>query len=179
MPACVGLPSGPCPHNAKGKEVKYRYAELDLCPHCERTRRELDGAFVGKALLDETKQRKGRGSASMLEHNNASSTIPSGYINSMMHGDIGACGGPASNTTSVDTDSDDDITLVKSKISSNETPKSDLFLQPLIAYVIFSFQSSSYENIKLAVLGHFSIEQITQAKNIYGNFVDLISLAKR
>ena len=36
--------------------------------------------------------------------------------------------------------------------------------QPLIPYVIYAFQSGSFESIKLTVMGHFSLQQIVEAK---------------
>ena len=37
---CVGTPHGPCPYNATGASVHFRYAELDLCSPCEKVQRE-------------------------------------------------------------------------------------------------------------------------------------------
>ena len=37
---CVGTPQGPCPYNATGASVHFRYAELDLCSPCEKVQRE-------------------------------------------------------------------------------------------------------------------------------------------
>ena len=52
MPVCEGLPDTPCPYKAKGKEVKFRFAELDLCPHYESIRRELNGAQISESLIE-------------------------------------------------------------------------------------------------------------------------------
>ena len=41
-----------------------------------------------------------------------------------------------------------------------------------ITYVIYAFQSGSFESIKLAVMGHFSLQQIVEAKNeLWGNCI--------
>ena len=45
-------------HKVKGKKVKFRFAELDLCPHCESNRRELNGAHISEFLIEETKKQK-------------------------------------------------------------------------------------------------------------------------
>ena len=48
-----GLPDITCPYRAKGRDVLFRYAELDLCPCCELQRRELDNANVTNDLIQE------------------------------------------------------------------------------------------------------------------------------
>ena len=55
MPVCCGLPDSPCPLNIKGKIVKFKYAELDLCPYCEKARREINGAHINDDLCKEVK----------------------------------------------------------------------------------------------------------------------------
>ena len=56
MPSCDGPPDTDCPFKASGNDVHYRYAELDLCPHCEVVRRQADNAFVSNSLLAEASQ---------------------------------------------------------------------------------------------------------------------------
>ena len=43
---------------------------------------------------------------------------------------------------------------------------SEFILEPLLAYILFSLQSSTSENISKAVLGHFTPEQIFNAKEV-------------
>ena len=54
MPHCVGLLNDPCPYKAKCIGVFFTYTELDLCPHCERARREQGGVWVSENLIKET-----------------------------------------------------------------------------------------------------------------------------
>ena len=53
MPTCNGLSDGPCPYSVEGKGVHFRYAELNLCPLCEKGRREINGVWVSEDLLKE------------------------------------------------------------------------------------------------------------------------------
>ena len=46
----------------------------------------------------------------------------------------------------------------------NHDNNSEFILEPLLTYILFSLQSSTSENISKAVLGHFSPEQIFNAK---------------
>ena len=125
MPHCVGLPNSPCPSQAKGKDVFFRYAELDLCPHCERTRRELDSAHVSESLLKETTD-------------GLNGTVSSQFVNPGK--------GPE----------------MSNKFPSDKS--SELLLQPLLAYILFSLQSGSVDKVKLAVIGYFTDQQIHDAK---------------
>ena len=45
-----GLPVEECPLNARGKNVNFHYAELDLCSLCENDRRKLDAAHASDKL---------------------------------------------------------------------------------------------------------------------------------
>ena len=58
VPVCEGLPDTPYSYKAKGQEVKFRFAELDLCPHCEIIRRELNGAYISESLIEETRNKR-------------------------------------------------------------------------------------------------------------------------
>ena len=156
MPACEGLPDTPCPYKAKGKEVKFRYAELDLCPYCESTRREINGAPISETLIEETKKQKRAKSINKTEgqvykslHNGSAEQCDSPYV---------VCG---YNNVS----EDDDVTLVKTNNDIKRKNSQELFLQPLISYILYAFQSGSFESIKIAVMGHFPLQQIVQAKN--------------
>ena len=53
MPTCDGLPDTPCSYSIEGKGVHFRYAELNLCPLCEKVRREINGVWVSEDLLKE------------------------------------------------------------------------------------------------------------------------------
>ena len=148
-----------------------------MCSLCEMTRREQDGAFISKSLIEETTQRKGKGPGVFSESvNQKVSKVTSCMVNADMdiHDNLGACVGFRGNNTvlnDLSEDSDnDDITKVKQSYSNRKEMHQELFLQPLVAYIIYSFQSSSYENIKLAVMGHFSLEQIVGAKNDLWDF---------
>ena len=125
MPYCVGLPNSPCPTQAKGKDVFFRYAELDLCSHCERARRELDGANVSESLLKETT-------------NGLNGTFSSQSVN------------PSK------------VQEVSNKLPSDKS--SEMLLQPLLAYMLFSLQSGTVDKVKLAVIGYFTDQQIHDAK---------------
>ena len=180
MPICEGLPDGPCPQKSRGKDVKFRYAELNLCAMCEMTRREQDGAFISKSLMEETAQKKGKGPGnlndSVLQNaNKANSSM--GTADLSLQGVLGAWGGPGTYNTDLNNfseDSDnDDVTSVKQRHCDKKTVSQShqaLFLQPLVAYMIYSFQSSSFDNINIAVMGHFSLEQIIGAKKDLWDF---------
>ena len=56
MMKCVGTLYGPCPHNASGDNVHFRYAELDLCSPCEQEQRKATMlARHGKSPLSDTR----------------------------------------------------------------------------------------------------------------------------
>ena len=59
--------------------------------------------------------------------------------------------------------------------SDNNRPRSmntrNPLIQPLLAYCAFSMQSGTHENIKRAIVGHFSIEQIVRAKTDLWEYV--------
>ena len=55
MPVCCGLPDSSCLLNIKGKIVKFKYAKLDFCPYCKKTRREINGAHISDDLCKEVK----------------------------------------------------------------------------------------------------------------------------
>ena len=48
-----GLPGEECPLHARGNNVYFRYAELDLHNFCEHERQKIDGAHVSDDLAQE------------------------------------------------------------------------------------------------------------------------------
>ena len=55
----------------------------------------------------------------------------------------------------------------------NHDNNSEFILEPLLAYILFSLQSSTSENISKAVLGHFTPEQIFNAKEVLWGKCDI------
>lgn len=53
---------------------------------------------------------------------------------------------------------------MRNHISVDSTP-TDVLLEPLLAYTVFSLQSATCEHVRRAVLGHFTNEQIVAAKD--------------
>ena len=43
-------------------------------------------------------------------------------------------------------------------------------MQPILSYILFSMQSAAADNIKLAVMGHFSDNTICEAKDMLWSF---------
>ena len=71
-----------------------------------------------------------------------------------IHDDLGPRGRFGSNNTVLNNLSEDSDNGVKQTYSNMKKTHQELFLQPLVPYIIYSFWSSSYENIKFAVMGH-------------------------
>ena len=140
IPVCCGLPDSPCPLNFKGKIV--RYAELDLCPYCEKARREINGARISDDLCKEVKA---------LQKKFDDDTVPKSALL---------------------TDSSDQKEDSIIGIDTGLLDRSKVLIDPVIGYIVFSLQSGSIENVKNAVLGHFTEEQISLAKDILWSHCD-------
>ena len=54
-----------------------------------------------------------------------------------------------------------------------------MLLQPLVAYVVFSLQSGTREDIKHAVLEHFTPDQISDAKDALWEHCDTSIIGKK
>ena len=148
MPVCCGLPDSPCPLNIKGKIVKFKYAELDLCPYCEKARREINGAHISDDLCKEVKA---------LQKKFDDDTVPkSALLTDSQKG-----------TKSSDHNEESIIGIDTGLLDRSKVP-----LDPVIGYIVFSLQSGSIENVKNAVLGHFTEEQISLAKDILWSHCD-------
>ena len=61
----------------------------------------------------------------------------------------------------------------------NQDHNSEFKLEPLLAYILFSLQSSTSENISKAVLGHFTPEQIFNAKEVLWGKCDVKVLGQK
>ena len=123
MPSCNGPPNGPCPFKAKGDQVHFNYAELDLCDHCEQKHRE---AFTEANNACNTSVK----SANLEERRKScQDKVPEGPGISKSFG------------------------------------SSSVLLDPLLSYMVFSLQSGTVENVRQAVLGHFSNEDIARTKD--------------
>ena len=135
MPRCNGPPNGICPHNAKGADVHYNYAELDLCVDCEEEHRK---AFKKQTL--------------------ASNEIDCDSVSDSQLNEIFDLQEEQNSTAQHVFDA---ITGIVSGTIQNEK----ILVQPLLSYIVFSMQSGTVNNIRNAVLGKFSETQILEAKN--------------
>ena len=84
---CEGLPSGkPCPDNASGNNVYFRYAALDLCSPCEKEHRKANMlANEGKAS---SKADNGSLNKSASQRNNSIRGTSKGALQTHSHDDI-------------------------------------------------------------------------------------------
>lgn len=70
----------------------------------------------------------------------------------------------SSNTNAKTVDSD--VDELSSQITNdNKTEEPILLLEPVLCYTYYSLQNSSYDSVKAAVIGHFSLENILKAKD--------------
>ena len=141
MMKCVGTPNGPCPCNAFGASVHFRFAELDLCSPSEKVQREATmKASGGKSPVGNQPQNR-----------NASNNRNQSSINK------------ASQVKAKENKSapinDDNV-----KLMSRNTDNS-LIVSPLLSYILFSLHSGTEENVQRAVLGNFTAAQVIVAKD--------------
>ena len=137
MPACCGVPDGPCPYNYKVRVVFFRYAELDLCAYCEQIRREINGDWISEDLIKECNvivKQKVQG-------------------NGVKSQDAG---------TSLEPVTED--TTVKSHLSGT-LQDTHVLIEPVLSYMVYALQSGTVENVKLATVRYFATEQISEAKD--------------
>ena len=137
---CEGLPSGkPCPDNASGNNVYFRYAALDLCSPCEKEHRKANMlANEGKAS---SKADNGSLNKSASQRNNSIRGTSKGALQTHSHDDI-----------------------VRPKTTSVCSEK--LIIDPVLSYVLYSLQGGTELNIHQAVMGHFTATQICETKDI-------------
>ena len=147
---CVGTPFGPCPYNASGDNVHYRYAELDLCSPCEQEQRKATMlAKQGNTPVSETRvQSDGKNSFNQNTKNQHANVKTNQSKHKDSNSSRGAC--VSENST-------------KSKGNNID---SSVIIDPLLSYILFSLQSATNENVQKAVLGHFTPSQISEAKDI-------------
>ena len=68
MPRCVGPPDSTCPYKAKGPDVHFRYAELDLCSCCEIVRKQINRIEISDTLVAEANQLKSKCASNEVEN---------------------------------------------------------------------------------------------------------------
>ena len=71
MPRCVGPPDSTCPYKAKGQDVHFRYAELELCPCCEIVMKQLNKIDISDTLVAEANRLKNKNQTSNEAVNSA------------------------------------------------------------------------------------------------------------
>ena len=135
MPRCNGPPNGTCPNNAKGADVHYNYAELDLCVDCEREHR--------KAFKKQT----------LVTNDNDFDSVSDRQLNEVF------------NLQEEQTKTPEHLNEKITGIISGTVQNEKILVQPLLSYIVFSMQSGTVNNIRNAVLGKFSESQILEAKN--------------
>ena len=137
---CNGLPSQDCPFSASGDDVTFCYADLDLCKHCERVRKELNGIAP---LSDLSKPYR-----SIKENESSnSSDKETDTIRTRNH----EAKSKGNSTNKV---------LTGPNISVEK-----VLIEPVIAYIVFFMQSGTFDNIKNATLGAFTEAEISSAKD--------------
>ena len=52
------------------------------------------------------------------------------------------------------------------RVTSDHPSNHGMILQPLLTYTFYALLSGTAENVKKAVVGHFTSDQITEAKNV-------------
>ena len=133
---CNGLPGEECPHSARSNNEFFRYAELNLCSFCEHERRKLNGAHVSDDLAKEFNILKKK-----TEGDTSVKCIPSNNLQSQKH-----------------------ITRHSSSKLVTSTLSDEPIINPLLSYILFSLSSGTVSNIVKAVVNHFSLEVIEEAK---------------
>ena len=134
MMKCVGTPNGPCPYNASGPSVHFRFAELDLCSPCEKVQREATmKASGGKRPVGNQPQNRNTSNNRTQSSINKASQVKA----------------KENKSASINDDS--------VKLMSQNTDNS-LIVSPLLSYMLFSLQSGTEENVQRAVLGNFTVK---------------------
>ena len=141
--ACDGLADGPCPIANRNKKVTLCQGDLMLCDHCNNMR-------FGSKTKEQREKAGTKASAQMSSGSKpANESILMAAPPLLARPDWGEHSGSTPNVTAPEMGEKEDRCLI----------------QPLLAYILFSMQSATRDNIKLAVLGRFSAEEILEAKS--------------
>ena len=133
------MPDGLGPYNHNEIVVFFHYAELDLCPYYEQVRRELNGIWISEDLIKEYNNCEKKSSRKWLQCQNAWKSLE-----------------PVTEDTTV-----------KSRLCGT-FQDSHALIQPVLSYMIDALQSGTVENVKLAIIGQFTTDQISEAKIFCG-----------
>ena len=135
VPKCVALPDHACPYQATGIDVHFTNFELHLCAFWKKKpRRDMNGAHIGEALLDEIKQKTKSGS----EGNIMPSGIEKSTSDQEQRMNISTLS-PSDSSFSSPPSSQGDAEAVCGLISGTFENKSVL-VQPLLSYIVFALQ---------------------------------------
>ena len=140
---CYGLPNGPCPQKRCDETVKLSQGDLMLCHDCELVHFPGQEHTITKISMPSSAVRESTENQSLP--NDTHRAIPSAP--------------PMS--PSIDENYEREDVIIR-----NHDNNSEFILEPLLAYILFSLQSSTSENISKAVLGHFTPKQIFNAKEV-------------
>ena len=114
------------------------------------SRRKMTGAPISQALVEEVQNKTSSSNQMTSKGSGSSDTNKEGISKSPSK--VSVSSQPSGLSCDVMSN------VVKRK-------KKHYLLQPLIAYAIFAFQSGTFNNIKLAIMGHISEQQIVEAKD--------------
>mgnify|MGYP006953832924 CR=1 FL=1 len=154
---CIGPGDGSCPYKRSGKTVDFYGSDLFLCKNCKDLRFQSGDVTLVKTLS---------------EASNPKTTVSAPNSNQEHHEDSQPTSELVSDRSNVNNvnpkNARDNVQLTTTNAASNRT----MLLQPLLAYIMFSLQSGTSENVKNAVLGRFTDVEIIEVKDALWNFCD-------
>ena len=143
MPACTGLPSGaPCPRKSRGADCKLGFGDDFFCESCMTAQRNfrLGGNTISK------------------ESNELNDLVARRQSSDL------------SNVKQVKNGSNTDEFVDSNIQGLGAVSREKVLIQPVLGYILFSMQSASAENVKLAAMGHFIDSDICDAKDMLWYF---------
>ena len=144
---CEGVPDQPCPKNRCDSTVKLcqgREGDLMLCSSCEGF------MFHNNRQLRSSNKEK---------FDDLSLSVLSDPMNTYLK-----------ESNMMGRSNEDNSGNIRDSNAENNKP----VIQPLLAYIAYSMNSGTMDNIKKAVIGHFCLEQIVEAKNALWNIDSII-----
>ena len=144
---CEGTVHNPCPYNRKGSDVEFTIGDLWLCNDCSNARFGKSSRKQNPNIQPESNDMLNSTNYDDITHDEENDTNPKQIYTRSSTGNINE----------------------ETNVSLAEYPESiqltNLIIDPLLTYVVSSLNTCTPDNIKRAVLSHFTTEKIIDAKN--------------
>jgi hypothetical protein len=150
MPACEGLPNGPCPKHRNDKFVTLGKGDLLLCPDCDNERRRLfDDAKKPKSTRSSALRSGSSSTAAPVAHTDKTSVDMPAVVAAITSAPIAAA-------AAADTVSD--------TAAANTDSRPNLIVNELLCYISFFRNKSNADSLRRTVLSFYVPTDISEAK---------------